>query len=173
VGHAFDERGLAIQAGSRVVFGGAMMAERAAKPRPLMAMSGIGLAAALALWAWWLPADDEAVEVGSAKAGAKAGAQSTGLPASLVRPMPSTPAVSIPPPVPMSVLPFATMGVAVPIAVSAFPDELYQAPQSWVERAYPKLIFYKKHDRGGHFAAWEQPQALVEDLRVGFRSLRQ
>lgn len=96
-----------------------MMVERAAKQRPLMAMSGIGLAAALALWAWWLPADDEVVEVGSAKASAKAGPQSTGSPASLVRPMSSTPAISIAPPVPMSVLPFATMGVAVPITVAA------------------------------------------------------
>jgi pimeloyl-ACP methyl ester carboxylesterase len=62
--------------------------------------------------------------------------------------------------------------VAVPAAVSAFHDDLYQAPRSWVERAYPKLIFYKKHDKGGHFAAWEQPQLLSQDVRAGFRSLR-
>ncbi|HTE81823.1 MAG TPA: epoxide hydrolase, partial [Reyranella sp.] len=55
---------------------------------------------------------------------------------------------------------FAPMGVAVPIAVSAFPDDLYQAPRSWVERAYPKLIHYNKPDKGGHFAAWEQPALL-------------
>ena len=64
------------------------------------------------------------------------------------------------------------MGVTIPIAVSAFPDELYQAPRSWVERAYPKLIHYNKLDKGGHFAAWEQPQLLSEEVRAGFRSLR-
>ncbi|MBU1374902.1 MAG: epoxide hydrolase 1 [Alphaproteobacteria bacterium] len=67
---------------------------------------------------------------------------------------------------------FAPKGVTLPVAVSAFADELYQAPESWARRAYPNLIFYKKHDRGGHFAAWEQPQALTEDLRVAFRPLR-
>jgi len=96
-----------------------MMAERAAKQRPLMAMSGIGLAAALALWLWWLPAD-EVVEAASGKANAKARLQSTGSPASLVWPTPSTPAISIAaPPVPLSVLPFATTGFAVPITVAA------------------------------------------------------
>jgi hypothetical protein len=67
---------------------------------------------------------------------------------------------------------FAPMGVAIPIAVSIFPDELYPAPRSWAERAYPKLIYYNKHDKGGHFAAWEQPQLLSEDVRAGFRPLR-
>jgi pimeloyl-ACP methyl ester carboxylesterase len=67
---------------------------------------------------------------------------------------------------------FAPKGVPIPAAVSAFPDELYQAPRSWSERAYPKLIFYKKHDTGGHFAAWEQPELLVSDLRAAFSSLR-
>jgi pimeloyl-ACP methyl ester carboxylesterase len=67
---------------------------------------------------------------------------------------------------------FAPKGVAIPVAVSAFPDELYQAPRSWTERAYPKLIYYNKLDKGGHFAAWEQPQLLSEEIRVGFRSLR-
>ena len=67
---------------------------------------------------------------------------------------------------------FAPKGVAIPVAVSAFPDELYQAPRSWAERAYPKLTYYRKRDKGGHFAAWEQPQALSEDIREGFRSLR-
>jgi pimeloyl-ACP methyl ester carboxylesterase len=67
---------------------------------------------------------------------------------------------------------FVPMGVAIPIAVSAFPDELYQAPRSWVERAYPKLIHYNRPDKGGHFAAWEQPKRLVEELRAGLRSLR-
>jgi pimeloyl-ACP methyl ester carboxylesterase len=67
---------------------------------------------------------------------------------------------------------FAPMGVAIPVAVSAFPDELYQVPRSWAERAYPKLMHYSKVAKGGHFAAWEQPQLLAEELRVGFRSLR-
>ncbi len=67
---------------------------------------------------------------------------------------------------------FAPKGVAIPVAVSAFPDELYQAPRSWTERAYPKLIHYNKLDKGGHFAAWEQPKLLSEEVRAGFRSLR-
>jgi len=67
---------------------------------------------------------------------------------------------------------FNSKGVSIPVAVSVFPDELYPAPRSWSERAYSKLIYYKKHDRGGHFAAWEQPKLLTEDLRVGLRSLR-
>jgi pimeloyl-ACP methyl ester carboxylesterase len=67
---------------------------------------------------------------------------------------------------------FNAKGVSIPVAVSVFPDELYPAPRSWSERAYPKLIYYKKHDKGGHFAAWEQPQFLVEDVRAGFKSLR-
>jgi pimeloyl-ACP methyl ester carboxylesterase len=56
--------------------------------------------------------------------------------------------------------------------VSAFPDEIYQAPQSWTERAYPRLVHYNKPDKGGHFAAWEQPKLLTEDVRAGFRALR-
>jgi pimeloyl-ACP methyl ester carboxylesterase len=62
--------------------------------------------------------------------------------------------------------------VDIPVAVSAFPDELYQAPRSWAEEAYPKLIYYNKVDKGGHFAAWEQPQLFSEEVRAGFRSLR-
>ncbi len=67
---------------------------------------------------------------------------------------------------------FSVKGVSIPVAVSAFPDELYQTPRSWVERAYPKLIHYNKLDKGGHFAAWEQPKLFVEEVRAGFRSLR-
>lgn len=67
---------------------------------------------------------------------------------------------------------FAPKNVTVPVAASAFPDELYQAPRSWVERAYPNLIYYAKHDKGGHFAAWEQPQYIIDDLRAAFKSLR-
>jgi pimeloyl-ACP methyl ester carboxylesterase len=67
---------------------------------------------------------------------------------------------------------FAPKNVAIPVAVSAFPDELYQAPKSWVEKAYPKLIHYNKLPKGGHFAAWEQPDLLVGELRAAFKSLR-
>jgi hypothetical protein len=67
---------------------------------------------------------------------------------------------------------FAPKNVPIPAAVSAFAEELYQAPRSWAERAYPKLIHYSKHDKGGHFAAWEQPELLTSDLRAAFRSLR-
>ncbi|MCE9657536.1 MAG: epoxide hydrolase [Burkholderiales bacterium] len=67
---------------------------------------------------------------------------------------------------------FVPMGVKIPVAISAFPDELYQAPRSWVERAYPKLIHYNRLPKGGHFAAFEQPESLVSELRAGFASLR-
>jgi pimeloyl-ACP methyl ester carboxylesterase len=67
---------------------------------------------------------------------------------------------------------FAPKGVTIPVAVSAFPDELYQAPRSWVEKAYPNLVHYNKLDKGGHFAAWEQPELLTQEIRAGFRSLR-
>lgn len=67
---------------------------------------------------------------------------------------------------------FALQGVTVPVAVSAFPDELYQVPRSWAERAFPKLVYYNRLARGGHFAAWEQPDLFVAELRAGFRSLR-
>jgi pimeloyl-ACP methyl ester carboxylesterase len=67
---------------------------------------------------------------------------------------------------------FNAKGVNIPVAVSVFPDELYPAPQSWAEQAYPKLIHYNKLPKGGHFAAWEQPQLFSEEVRAGFRSLR-
>jgi pimeloyl-ACP methyl ester carboxylesterase len=67
---------------------------------------------------------------------------------------------------------FAPKGVAVPTAVSAFPDELYQAPKSWSEKAYAKLIHYNRLDKGGHFAAWEQPEFFVNEMRAAFKSLR-
>jgi pimeloyl-ACP methyl ester carboxylesterase len=67
---------------------------------------------------------------------------------------------------------FDARGVKIPVAVSAFSDEIYTAPRSWAERAYPKLLRYDKHDKGGHFAAWEQPEAITNDLREAFRSLR-
>jgi pimeloyl-ACP methyl ester carboxylesterase len=67
---------------------------------------------------------------------------------------------------------FKPMDVTGPVAVSAFPDELYQVPRSWAEKAFPKLIHYNRLPKGGHFAAWEQPGFLVDELRAAFRSLR-
>jgi len=67
---------------------------------------------------------------------------------------------------------FNVKGVSIPVAVSVFPDELYPAPRSWAERAFPKLIHYNKLDKGGHFAAWEQPQLFAEEVRAGFKPLR-
>ena len=67
---------------------------------------------------------------------------------------------------------FAPKGVPVPTAVSAYPDEIYTAPRSWTEKAYPKLIHYNLLPKGGHFAAWEQPASLVDELRLSFRPLR-
>ncbi|HEX6800022.1 MAG TPA: epoxide hydrolase [Ktedonobacterales bacterium] len=67
---------------------------------------------------------------------------------------------------------FAPKGVTMPTAVSVFPDEIYAAPRSWAEKAYPNLIHYNRLPKGGHFAAWEQPQAFTEEVRASFRSLR-
>jgi pimeloyl-ACP methyl ester carboxylesterase len=67
---------------------------------------------------------------------------------------------------------FNAKGVAIPVAVSVFPGEQYEAPRSWTEKAYPKLIHYNKVARGGHFAAWEEPGVFSEEVRASFRSLR-
>ena len=67
---------------------------------------------------------------------------------------------------------FDVKNVQIPVAVSVFPDEIYAAPKSWAERAYPKLIHYNKLPVGGHFAAWEQPELFSIELRTAFRSLR-
>ena len=68
---------------------------------------------------------------------------------------------------------FDAKPITIPFAISVFPDELYQAPRSWAERAYPNnLLYYNQLDRGGHFAAWEQPQLFSEEMRAAFRSLR-
>jgi pimeloyl-ACP methyl ester carboxylesterase len=67
---------------------------------------------------------------------------------------------------------FTVRGIKIPVAVSAYPDEIYTAPKSWAEQAFPKLLHYNKLPKGGHFAAWEQPQLFSEELRVSFRSLR-
>jgi pimeloyl-ACP methyl ester carboxylesterase len=67
---------------------------------------------------------------------------------------------------------FAPKNISIPVAVSVFPDEIYAAPRSWTERAYRNLIHFNRLDRGGHFAAWEQPQLFSEEVRAGFRSLR-
>jgi pimeloyl-ACP methyl ester carboxylesterase len=68
---------------------------------------------------------------------------------------------------------FNAKGVSIPVAVSVFPDELYPAPRSWTEQAFPKLIHYNRLGKGGHFAAWEQPELLVQELRTAFKPLRQ
>ena len=67
---------------------------------------------------------------------------------------------------------FNAKGVSIPVAVTVFPGEQYQAPRSWTEKAYPNLIYFNEVDKGGHFAAWEQPQLFAEELRAAFRSLR-
>jgi Epoxide hydrolase N terminus len=68
---------------------------------------------------------------------------------------------------------FNAKNISIPFAMSVFPDELYQAPRSWAERAYPRnLIHYNRLNKGGHFAAWEQPQLFSEEMRASFRSLR-
>jgi pimeloyl-ACP methyl ester carboxylesterase len=67
---------------------------------------------------------------------------------------------------------FAPKGVTLPTAVSVFPDEIYAAPRSWTEHAYPHLIYYNRLPKGGHFAAWEQPEVFADELRASFRSLR-
>lgn len=67
---------------------------------------------------------------------------------------------------------FSPKNVVIPVAVSIFPEELFQAPRSWAERAYLKLTHYNRLDKGGHFPTWEQPKLFSEELRAGFRSLR-
>ena len=62
--------------------------------------------------------------------------------------------------------------VKIPVAVSVFPDEIYAAPQSWAEKAYPKLVYFNKVAKGGHFAAWEQPEQFSIELRAAFKSFR-
>jgi pimeloyl-ACP methyl ester carboxylesterase len=68
---------------------------------------------------------------------------------------------------------FAPKHVDIPVAVSAFPDEVYQVPRSWAEKAYPKLIYYNRLEKGGHFAAWEQPELFAQEVRAGFHPLRE
>jgi pimeloyl-ACP methyl ester carboxylesterase len=67
---------------------------------------------------------------------------------------------------------FNAKGVSIPVAITVFPGEQYQAPRSWAEQAYPNLIYFNEVDRGGHFAAWEEPQLFSEEIRAAFRSLR-
>ena len=67
---------------------------------------------------------------------------------------------------------FNAKGVKIPVAVTVFPSEQYEAPRSWTERAYPRLIHYNRVDKGGHFAAWEQPGIFVDELRAAFKSIR-
>jgi pimeloyl-ACP methyl ester carboxylesterase len=72
----------------------------------------------------------------------------------------------------IKVSPFNAVNVSIPAAITVFPDEIYQAPRSWAERAYHRLIYFHEVDRGGHFAAWEQPELFASELRAAFRSLR-
>jgi len=67
---------------------------------------------------------------------------------------------------------FDPRNVTTPVAVSVFPDEIYAAPESWTRKAYPKLFYFHKVEKGGHFAAWEQPQLFVDEMRMAFKSLR-
>ena len=67
---------------------------------------------------------------------------------------------------------FSAKNISIPVAVSVFPGERYQAPRSWAERAYSNLVYYNALNTGGHFAAWEQPQLFCDEVRAGFRSLR-
>jgi pimeloyl-ACP methyl ester carboxylesterase len=67
---------------------------------------------------------------------------------------------------------FDPRNVMIPVAVTVFPDEIYAAPRSWAERAYPKLIYFSKLPKGGHFAAWEQPELFTAEMRKAFRPLR-
>jgi pimeloyl-ACP methyl ester carboxylesterase len=67
---------------------------------------------------------------------------------------------------------FNAKGISLPVAVSVFPDEIYAAPRSWAEKAFPKLIYYNRLQKGGHFAAWEQPQAFSQEMRAAFKSIR-
>ena len=67
---------------------------------------------------------------------------------------------------------FNAKNISIPYAISVFPDELYQAPRSWAERAYPKLIYFHEVDKGGHFAAWEEPDLFATEIRAAFRAVR-
>jgi hypothetical protein len=67
---------------------------------------------------------------------------------------------------------FDAKGVVVPTAVSAFPKELYRSPRSWLEKAYPKLVYFNEAERGGHFAAWQEPETFAAEVRAGFRAMR-
>jgi pimeloyl-ACP methyl ester carboxylesterase len=62
--------------------------------------------------------------------------------------------------------------VSLPVAITVFPGEIYRAPETWTRRAYRNLIYFHEADKGGHFAAWEQPQLFSEEIRAAFRSLR-
>ena len=67
---------------------------------------------------------------------------------------------------------FNAKGVSIPVAITVFPSEQYQAPRSWAEEAYPNLIYFNEVDRGGHFAAWEEPELFASEMRAAFKPLR-
>ena len=72
----------------------------------------------------------------------------------------------------LGLTPFNAVDISIPVAVTVFPGEIYRAPRSWAERAYHKLIYFNEVDKGGHFAAWEQPELFATEIRAAFRSLR-
>ena len=63
--------------------------------------------------------------------------------------------------------------ISLPVAITVFPDEVYRSPETWARRAYPNLIYFHEADKGGHFAAWEEPEIFAAELRAAFKSLRQ
>ncbi|MCA3873112.1 MAG: epoxide hydrolase, partial [Burkholderia sp.] len=67
---------------------------------------------------------------------------------------------------------FNAVDISLPAAITAFPGEIYQAPRSWAERSYHNLIYFNEVDKGGHFAAWEEPELFAREVRAGFRPLR-
>src|SRR6202008_2673359 len=71
---------------------------------------------------------------------------------------------------PLSAVAQKTAEISVPVAITVFPDEIYRAPETWARRAYPKLIYFHEVDRGGHFAAWEEPELFAAELRAAFKS---
>ena len=74
---------------------------------------------------------------------------------------------------PLSSAAWKTTEISLPVAITVFPEDVYRAPETWARRAYPSLIYYHEVDKGGHFAAWEQPKLFASELRAAFRSLVQ
>jgi pimeloyl-ACP methyl ester carboxylesterase len=73
----------------------------------------------------------------------------------------------------LSAVALNTAEISIPVAITVFPEEIYRAPETWTRRAFPNLTYFHEVDKGGHFAAWEQPELFSAELRAAFRSLRQ